>query len=78
MTDIRDRQIAEAAIARLMARRGGSSGHSPQVASGQAPPLRHPSHAEFVLPAGDESGGACLIEPAVLCTHCGFCKACGH
>jgi hypothetical protein len=26
-------------------------------------------------PAGDTS---CLIEPAVQCNHCGFCKCHGH
>jgi hypothetical protein len=37
---------------------------------------RHPSHALFTLPA--EPGDACVIEPAVQCTHCGFCKTYGH
>ena len=37
---------------------------------------RHPSHAQFMLPA--EPGDACVIEPAVQCTHCGFCKTYGH
>jgi len=38
----------------------------------------HPSHALFTVPAGDETGGACVIEPAVSCTHCGYCKSYGH
>jgi hypothetical protein len=25
---------------------------------------------------GDD--GACLIEPTVRCTHCGFCQSLGH
>jgi hypothetical protein len=29
------------------------------------------------LPSGD-AGGACLIEPAVRCTHCGYCQSYGH
>lgn len=36
----------------------------------------HMSHALFVLPA--EPGEACVIEPAVRCNHCGFCKSYGH
>jgi hypothetical protein len=37
---------------------------------------RHSSHALFVL-EGD-ADGACLIEPAVRCTHCGYCQSLGH
>ena len=29
------------------------------------------------LPSGDEEG-ACLIEPAVRCNHCGYCQSHGH
>lgn len=51
-----------------------------QAAPGPAvpAPLRreHSSHAMFTLPA--EPGGACVIEPAVPCNHCGFCKSYGH
>ena len=36
----------------------------------------HTSHAMFTLPASP--GGACVIEPAVDCNHCGFCKSYGH
>jgi hypothetical protein len=35
-----------------------------------------PSHARFNLPTVE--GSACLIEPAVLCNHCGYCKSYGH
>ena len=38
--------------------------------------VRDASHALFVLPATPD--GTCLIEPAVACTHCGFCKSYGH
>jgi hypothetical protein len=33
------------------------------------------SHARYALPG---SGGACLIEPAVACNHCGYCESHGH
>jgi hypothetical protein len=39
---------------------------------------RHASHAMFVLPEGSDSDGPCLIEPAVMCNHCGYCKSYGH
>ena len=35
----------------------------------------HSSHFRYSLP---ESGGPCLIEPAVQCNHCGYCQSHGH
>jgi hypothetical protein len=37
----------------------------------------HSSHALFMLPPGDPEG-RCMIEPAVACNHCGYCKSYGH
>jgi hypothetical protein len=39
---------------------------------------RHSSHGLFVLSRGGDDDGACLIEPAVRCTHCGYCESYGH
>ena len=39
---------------------------------------QHASHALFAVPAGSDTGGACVIEPAVACNHCGYCKSYGH
>ena len=50
---------------------GGVAALLPNAATGRG----HASHLMFVLPAGDS---ACLIEPAVACTHCGYCKSYGH
>ena len=36
------------------------------------------SHVLFALPNGTDVGGSCIIEPAVLCNHCGYCKSYGH
>jgi len=56
-------------------------------ASGQATDLQatraatvssHASHALIALPAGADGDGLCIIEPAVACNHCGFCKSLGH
>ena len=37
----------------------------------------HSSHALFTLPPGDPEG-RCMIEPGVMCNHCGYCKSYGH
>jgi hypothetical protein len=45
---------------------------------GTAAPHLHASHVMFALPADPHAEGRCLIEPAVMCNHCGFCKSWGH
>ena len=37
----------------------------------------HASHLRLPLASGD-ADGACLIEPAVRCNHCGYCLSLGH
>jgi hypothetical protein len=55
--------------------------------SGAAPPVEpdpvrafslHASHGRLPLPSGGDGDGPCLIEPAVLCNHCGYCLSFGH
>jgi hypothetical protein len=36
------------------------------------------SHLRFALAQGGDGDGACLIEPAVRCNHCGYCQSYGH
>ena len=54
------------------------------AAAGTEAPLQptfdraHPSHVKFLLPAGGDGDGMCVIEPAVRCTHCGYCQSYGH
>ena len=38
----------------------------------------HSSHGLFTLPVGSDTDGPCLIEPVVMCNHCGYCKTLGH
>lgn len=47
---------------------------------GGAGALGHPSHARFGALDGDDVSerARCVIEPAVLCTGCGYCKSYGH
>lgn len=38
----------------------------------------HASHGPMPLQRGSDGDGACLIEPAVCCNHCGYCLSYGH
>jgi hypothetical protein len=71
-----------ALVREVIARRARPDVRQSDVGSGLAPtPMqmhRHASHAMFVLPVGSDNEGPCLIEPAVMCTHCGYCRSYGH
>lgn len=75
MNDEELRALVRTAIAQF------SGGHAGPAAPG--PPTAairlHPSHGRFtLLAAGSDADGPCLIEPAVLCNHCGYCQSYGH
>jgi hypothetical protein len=63
-------------IRESIARRLGPSIDRP--AAGAPHPGAHPSHAMLPLLRGADDDGACLIEPAVRCNHCGYCLSYGH
>ena len=69
------RALVRDIITRQTAGPGRGAGGSPRQMAG---PRGHASHAMFVLPAGADGDGVCLIEPAVSCNHCGYCKSYGH
>jgi hypothetical protein len=71
MTDEELRELVRDAVARHL-RLDAAPPHTPQPAPG------HASHGLFPLLRGGDSDGACLIEPAVRCTHCGYCQSYGH
>jgi len=75
MTESDLRALVREAIARHVQR--DSTAPSPQFEGAQLA-RRHSSHSMFVLPAGSDGDGPCLIEPAVTCNHCGYCKSYGH
>jgi hypothetical protein len=76
------RALVRQAVAHHLGARQPTAGPAPTAPGPHVPlpgpPLQrlHPSQALFMLPA--DPAGACLIEPAVSCTHCGFCKTYGH
>ena len=54
---------------------------APQAATGGFDVSRsgaHASHGLLPLARGGDGDGACLIEPAVRCNHCGYCLSYGH
>ena len=75
-------QELRALVRDAIARHGQLSPAEPRPDAGAGRPVAmlraHLSHAQFVLPAGMDTDGPCLIEPAVQCNHCGFCKSYGH
>jgi hypothetical protein len=74
MTDQELRTLVREAIARHAGTSTGVTG----VTTVPAAFLAHPSHATFLIPSGADAEGPCIIEPAVMCNHCGYCKSYGH
>jgi hypothetical protein len=75
MTELELRSMVRNAIARHTGAVPGSGG---AALHGARLGREHSSHAMFQLPVGSDGQGACLIEPAVMCNHCGYCKSYGH
>ena len=73
MTEEELRALVREAVARHL----GPTGVPPPSVEGRLP-ARHASHATFRLSTGADADGSCVIEPAVACTHCGYCKSYGH
>lgn len=42
------------------------------------PARPHASQGLLALGPGGDPDGRCVIEPAVACTHCGYCQSMGH
>jgi hypothetical protein len=70
MTD----QELRAMIRDSIARQSGVPSTPDPVAAFHA----HVSHLRLPLVRGGDDDGACLIEPAVRCNHCGYCQSLGH
>jgi hypothetical protein len=63
--------IRETVMKALAAREAG-----PRPAAPSKPAADHASHGVYVTLVN--AGDACLIEPAVACTHCEYCRSHGH
>lgn len=74
MTDDELRALVREAVARHLGRAG--SMHPVGVSSALL--SRHASHVLLPIPGGSALEGRCLIEPAVTCSHCGYCQSYGH
>ena len=74
MTEQEIRLLVRDAIARQT---GGAASPAPPHPRTLAP-SSHLSHAMFALTTGADGDGPCVIEPAVTCNHCGYCKSYGH
>jgi hypothetical protein len=73
MTEQELRALVRDAIARVQGAHVGDPAHPSHPLH-----LSHPSHLVFTVPSGADSDGPCIIEPAVMCNHCGYCKSLGH
>ncbi|MSO45834.1 MAG: hypothetical protein EXQ59_03580 [Acidobacteria bacterium] len=68
-----------ALVRATIARHAGTTPGEPEQARPHGAMVRlHASHGTFTLPVGTDGDGPCLIEPAVLCNHCGYCQSYGH
>ena len=80
MTDQELRALVREAVARHLGRGapGGERVEQPGAPSAlpSHPRSAHPSQHLYltIVNAGD----ACVIEPAVTCDHCGYCRSHGH
>lgn len=62
-------------VRQVIARTGASQADQPGL---EAVSQFHPSHRRYPLPSGASTDGPCLIEPSVMCDHCGYCVSYGH
>ncbi|MGH9143895.1 MAG: hypothetical protein ACRD2I_22385 [Vicinamibacterales bacterium] len=76
MTD----EALRAMIRDSIARHAGvpDQGRSPRAPDPVLAFSAHVSHLRLPVVRGAEDDGACIIEPAVRCNHCGFCISYGH
>jgi hypothetical protein len=77
------RQIVREVLARRQAALQPRGAHGIQASQPPAGEHRvdrwrlHVSHGRL-SPGGGDAEGRCLVEPAVRCSHCGYCQSYGH
>jgi hypothetical protein len=75
VTDQELRALIRESIAKHL---GPATGSAPEPLSESGAVRAHASHVLLPLTSGGDADGACLIEPAVRCVHCGYCLSYGH
>ena len=79
MTEQELRALVRDAIAHHQAAAPGGGAALPHGPASDLVVVRqHSSHGLFAVPSGADADGPCVIEPAVQCNHCGYCKSLGH
>ena len=79
MKDDELRALVRDAVARHLGRPAAQEVSIPPVIArshAHVAAMPHPSHVMYLTLVNE--GDACLIEPAVMCNHCGYCKSHGH
>jgi hypothetical protein len=80
MTDQELRALVRDAVARHLGPREGGTPLPPPGAAAPAarlaPAAFHASHAVYLTIVNTDE--ACVIEPAVPCSHCNYCRSHGH
>ena len=77
MTEEDLRALVRQAVARHLSAAGAGAGAGAAIGPDAPAPGVHPSFGRYLLPREPGDSGACLIEPAVKCNHCGFCQSHG-
>ena len=79
MTDQELRALVRDAVQRHLGaagHAGRSDGRARRAVHAVTTRRRHSSHAMYISLVN--AGEACVIEPAVPCNHCNYCKSHGH
>ena len=74
-------QELRALVRQAIARHAGAPSPAPGAGRDVLNPVltgSHTSSAMFAVPSGADADGPCIIEPAVMCNHCGYCQSYGH
>jgi hypothetical protein len=72
------RASAPEAWGRASALQPGATGVHLAVPQACASPTAHASHGLVRMIVTTQQDGPCVIEPHVMCDHCGYCKSLGH
>lgn len=79
MNELELRAIVRGAVERHLGVAAPGAGAPPEPVRRSSPPQAPGSHVSHQVYAGLVNvGEACVIEPAVPCDHCGYCKSHGH